>query len=116
MSLKERTKAKQTKSVIVTVDGDDYLVVGLNHLDRARCFNEGRDKKSGNMPDGRTELNLLGECVCDPETKQPLMDWSEWKDVSSHVTAPLVSVIRECNGIDEEDLPKKPGNTATAPS
>jgi hypothetical protein len=106
MSLRERTQAKKRKSIVVTVDGDDYLVIGLSHLDRAKCFNEGRDKR-GDMPAGRIELNLLGDCVCDPETQQPLMDWTEWKDVSSHITAPLISVIRECNGIDEEDLPKK---------
>ena len=115
MSLKERLLSKLPKSETVSVDGESFLVRGLTHLSRAKCFSDGRDKK-GDMPAGRVELNFLSECVCDPETQQTVMNWSEWSSVPSHITGPLVSKVRELNGLDSEDIGKKQEDTSEATS
>jgi hypothetical protein len=115
MSLRERILAKKIKEEIVTVDGDDYLLIGLSTLDKAKCFSEGRDKK-GVMPDGRVELNFLEACVRDPSSRELVMNWKEWQTVPSDITGPIVSRIRQIVGLDAEDLGKKQDDTSETAS
>jgi hypothetical protein len=115
MSLRDKVLSKQAKTQTVVVDGDTVLVRSLPHLDRAKCFTDGRDKK-GDMAPGRSEANFLAACVCDPETSSPIMDWKEWSTAQDYITGPLLSVIRDVNGLDAEDLGKKPDDTSDTTS
>lgn len=110
-SLRERVLARQQRTQAVCIDGETFVVKSLSHLDRAKCFTDGRDKKGDMMP-GRSEANFLSACVCDPETQSTVMDWKEWTGVPAYITGPLISVIRELNGLDLEDIGKKPEDTS----
>lgn len=111
MSLREKLLAFKVKEESVTIEGMDFLLVGLTHLERAKGFAEGRDKK-GMMPPGRFDVNFLEMCVRDPETRETVMTWKQWHEVPAHIVAPLVDKIRKMNGFDAEDLGKEPDDTS----
>lgn len=104
MSLKEKLLAKQVPRKLITVDGDQYEIVGLSRLDRAKML--------AARPENTTDLEkaFLCACVCDPETHAKLIEHSEsdkWDNVPAGIVARFVVAIREVNYLDEDDLPEK---------
>lgn len=107
MSLKDRVLAKKPKTETVTVDGDDFLIVGKSKRDRGALFAKAR-KRDGQIDGDRLESVMLTACVCDPETKEPLFDdFKAWDLVDSGVVGPLLSHVMRICGMDKQDLDPK---------
>lgn len=101
MSLLEKLKAHKPKEKTVTVEGDDYLVVGLGRVRKNALLNDSQLK--GKLDGATLESNLLAACVCDPSTREPLMPLpGEW-DIPSHIAAPLVAACIEVLGLDSDE-------------
>lgn len=109
MSLKDKVLAKKPRTETVTVDGDDYLIVGKSKRDRGALIAKGR-KRDGTVDGDRLENILLTACVCDPETKEPLFTDAEvksWEGIDAAVTGPLFSHVMRVCGMDKQDLGPK---------
>jgi len=114
MSLKERIKQRDVSKEIVTVQGEKFLIVGKSKRSRAETFAKCKSKKTEKLNFELLEDTLLAECVYDPESNEPLLDVSEWGNVDSAITGPLMSHIMRIVGMDKDDVnPKDSGATET---
>lgn len=108
MSLKDKVLARKPKTETVNVEGDDFLIVGKSRRDRGVLFAKARNKKDGQVDSDKLEGLLLAACVCDPETKEPLLgDFRDWDGVDSAITGPLVAHIMRICGLDKQDFGPK---------
>jgi hypothetical protein len=88
-------------------------VLGTTKRERALLFAKSR-KKDQSIDFERLENVLLSECVVAPETQAKIFEPSEWGEVASEITGPLVAVCMRLNGMDKTDLsPKDSDSTET---
>lgn len=109
MSLKDKVLAKKPKSETVSVDGDDFMIVGKSKRERGALFAKAR-KRDGSVDGERLENVMLTACVCDPETGKPVFEESEfkaWDSVDSSLTGPLFAHVMRVCGMDKQDLGPK---------
>ncbi len=108
MNLREKLLAKKCPERLVTIDGDEYLVVGLSRLARAELMDSAPRDKDGKLVDvNDIERAFLSACVCDPASRTPLIQSHEsalWDQVPTTITSVLIKLIREFNGLDAEDV------------
>lgn len=114
MSLKERIKKRDVARETVTVQGEQFLIVGKSKRDRAAIFAKCKSKKTEKLNYELLEDTLLAECVYDPELNEPLLDVTEWGSIDSAITGPLMSHVMRVVGMDKDDVnPKDSGATET---
>lgn len=106
MQLREKLKAKKCPEKLVEVDGDSYLVVGLNRVQRATLMAQVRGADGKTTDADKLEKLFLCECVREPESRERVLDAIEidaWDEVPAAIVARLVPAIAEVNQLDEED-------------
>lgn len=101
MSLLERLKAKTVLSREIVVDGDTYLVDGLNLAEKAKVYADAR-QKDGSLDSQLVDGGFLSKCVKDPESKKRVAPISTWITVPGHITGPLLEVVAELCGLTTE--------------
>lgn len=109
MSLREKVLARKPKTETVTVEGDDYLIVGKSKRDRGALFAKAR-RKDGTVNGDKLESLLLTACVHDPSTKEPVFTEAEsasWDGVDAGLTGPLFAHVMRVCGMDKQDLGPK---------
>lgn len=100
-NLLEKLKSKSVLWVEKVVDGDTYAIRGLDLAQKAKVY-AGARKSDGSLDSLRLDAGFLSNCVCDPETKQPLGDASVWRTVPGHISGPLLSAIADVCGLTTE--------------
>ena len=104
--MKEKLLAKQRPQRRLTIDGDEYLVVGLTRVERADVMAQTRGD-DGKIDSQELERLLLSRCVHDPENGQALLfadvERASWDRVPAIIVAPLVAAVIELNGLDNQD-------------
>lgn len=100
-SLLEKLKSKSVLHVEKVVDGDTYLIRGLDLAQKARVYASAR-KSDGSLDSLRLDAGFLSHCVCDPESKQPLGDANVWRSVPGHISGPLLSAIADVCGLNTD--------------
>ena len=113
MSLRDKILRRKVREEVLEVAGETFLIVGKTKRERAAIYAKSR-KKDESLDFQRLENVMLSECVLDPETRAKFLEPSEWEDVVSEITGPLVSVCMQFNGMDKTDLsPKDSDSTET---
>jgi hypothetical protein len=101
MSLAEKLKARKPQEKIVEIDGDKYLVKGLGRVAKNRLYNEASSEGSWDV--AAFEGMVLAACVCDPETREPVLPNPDDWDLDPKVTGPLVEACSELLGLSKSE-------------
>lgn len=105
MSLKEKLQAAKPREVTVNIEGDEFLVIGVSRSAKNKIVEQCTDD-NGKMDVSQFEATILAACVCDPQTRVPVMpEPLEW-DVPSHIAGPLVEASMNCCGFSKEEKDK----------
>lgn len=113
MSLIDKLQKVQCPSEVVTVAGIRFRCVGKSLLDGGQITAKASRRKS--KAAGYVDACWLSECVEDADDGSK-MSADEWMKQPRNITGPLVSVVMQLNGLDNEDLerdPKDGGTTET---
>lgn len=113
MSLSDKLKKITCQSETVTVDGIRFKCSGKSLLDGGEISAKASRKKTKRA--GYLDACWLAECVEDADDGSKLTA-DEWMNQSKHITGPLITVVMQLNGLDNDDLerdPKDSGTTAT---
>lgn len=100
-SIREKTKAASAKYVreeAVTVDGIEYLAIGLVSGEKNRLRQETRVGEDINV--AKFSPRLIAMCICDPETRKPIWNVNDLND------------LQEIDGLDE-NITRPLGEAAT---
>lgn len=110
MSLNERLKKVQQPTEVVVVAGIRFRCSGKSLLDGGEITAKATKKKV--KKPGYLDACWLAECVEDAEDASKLTA-EEWMQQPRSITGPLISVVSQLNGLDDEDLERDPKNSDT---
>lgn len=113
MSLSDKLQQIQLPSEIVTIHSIRFRCCGVSLLTGSEISAKATRKK--NRPSGYLDACWLAECVEDAEDGSK-MTADAWMKQPKCITGPLVVVVMQLNGLDDEDLerdPKKQDSTET---
>lgn len=104
MSLREKLKQAKSKEITVEIDGDSYLVCGLTRTAKNKLAQSATPSGNGGKMDvDMFEAMMLAACVYDPTDGELLLsEPSEWDNVPSHITGPLVAACTDVCGFEEK--------------
>jgi len=98
-NLLEKLKSKSVLSVEKVVDGDTYLIKGLDLNQKSKVYASAR-KSDGSLDSLRLDASFLAQCVCDPDSKAPLADATVWRNAPTHISGPLLGAIADVCGLN----------------
>ena len=110
MSLSDKLKKINCPSEIVTIDGIRFKCSGKSLLDGGEISAKANRKK--NRKAGFLDACWLAECVEDADDGSK-MTADEWMSQPKRITGPLIVVVMELNGLDNDDLERDPKDLGT---
>lgn len=110
MSLSEKLKKVELKSEIVSVQGIRFKCCGKSLLDGGEISAKASRKKIKRP--GYLDACWLEACVEDPDDGST-MTAEQWMGQPKAITGPLISVVMQLNGLDDEDLDRDPKDSGT---
>lgn len=110
MSLNDKLQKLVCPTEVVTLAGVKFRCTGKSLLDGGEITAKASRKK--NKRAGYVDACWLSECVEDAEDGSRLSA-DEWMRQPRNITGPLVSVVMQLNGLDDEDLERDPKDSGT---
>lgn len=118
MSLKDWLESDEAglREERVPIRGKDFLVVEIDLAERSRLLADAA--ANGGLSNDKAEGVLMARCICDPETKEPLIDtkhWEKWKAKGSSFS-PLLERVLVLNGFKNDEAEEALKNSDTTGS
>lgn len=101
-SLREWLDTQELSEESVVISGRQFLCVEIDLAERGRLFASFPDKDK--LTDGAVEGLMLCRCVLDPDTRQQVVETSEWKYWQSRGAkfGRLLSTVLRINGLTSD--------------
>lgn len=113
MSLADDLKKKPCKVDRVTIDGFEFVVTGKSKTERAALMAAHR-RKNGTLDGDKFDSAALAGCVSMSDGST--LKASEWEEIASHISGPLMAVVMNVCGFDKDDIQRDPKDSGSTES